>query len=144
MCDGMRVPKDDVRIELNGELDELNALLGMCKAATGQHDTFERLQREVMRVMAVIARSGKDDSIATFEQSIADMERHISERTGGGKFDFVLPGKDMADVAIHLARTKARTCERRFVSLNREQTYPAVIGRYLNRLSDYLFSLLDL
>ena len=56
LYDGTRVPKDDARIELNGQLDELNALLGLCKAATGQSQPYETVQRELMLLMAVVAR----------------------------------------------------------------------------------------
>ena len=53
--DGSRVSKDDVRVELNGEVDELNALLGLCKAQSGQQKPFEDIQLQLMDFMAVIA-----------------------------------------------------------------------------------------
>ena len=53
--DGSRVSKDDARVELNGELDELNALLGLCKAQTGLQQPFEDIQLQLMDFMTVIA-----------------------------------------------------------------------------------------
>ena len=48
---GERVEKDDLRIELNGEMDELNALLGLCKAQSGEREPFESLQRQLTNIM---------------------------------------------------------------------------------------------
>ncbi|KXB40614.1 ATP:cob(I)alamin adenosyltransferase [Bacteroidales bacterium KA00344] len=155
LYDGTRVSKDDARIELNGELDELNALLGLCKAVTQQAEPFEQKQKELMTVMSVVAngyqsRPGKDalsEALDTLLMAINEMEDDIKRETYGKKFNFVLPGGDMADAALHLARTKARTCERRLVTLSNienvdEQQYQwSVLKKYLNRLSDYLYCL---
>lgn len=152
--DGTRVGKDDARIELNGQLDELNALLGLCKAAAGQAEPYEQIQKELMTVMTVVAGGMCGDSRAAawtesldrLEQAVERMEICIREVTSGRKFDFVLPGRDIADAALHLARTKTRTCERRLVALMRQAEGEDAVSpysvclRYLNRLSDYLFS----
>ena len=155
LYDGTRVSKDDARIELNGELDELNAMLGLCKAVTQQAEPFEQKQKELMTVMGVVANGyqsslGKDalsETLDTILKAINVMEDDIKRETYGKKFNFVLPGRDLADAALHLARTKARTCERRLVTLSNinstdEQQYQwSVLKKYLNRLSDYLFCL---
>ena len=155
LYDGTRVSKDDARIELNGELDELNALLGLCKAVTQQVEPFEQKQKELMTVMGVVAngyqsRPDKDalsEALDTLLKAINVMEDDIKRETYGKKFNFVLPGRDLADAALHLARTKARTCERRLVTLSNidstdEQQYQwSVLKKYLNRLSDFLFCL---
>lgn len=155
LYDGTRVSKDDARIELNGELDELNAMLGLCKAVTQQAEPFEQKQKELMTVMGIVAngyqsRPDKDalsEAIDMLLMAINVMEDDIKRETYGKKFNFVLPGSDLADAALHLARTKARTCERRLVTLSNienadEQQYQwSVLKKYLNRLSDYLFCL---
>ncbi len=162
LYDGTRVSKDDIRIELNGQLDHLNALLGLCKATLRQPEPFETIQRELMTVMSFVAqrdgsqadqtKRGKthDQQLELFSQAVTRMEDYIREATATGEFDFVLPGKDLADAALHMARTQVRTCERRWVALTRLQTdsqawdaptadLGAKIGIYLNRMSDYLF-----
>ena len=160
---GGRADKDDERIELNGELDELNAWLGYCKVAVGEQEPYETLQHELMDMMTMVASLGTktrgQDMIIHYEQlskkfleRVDRMEQHITQATEGRRFDFVMPGKNQADAAIHLVRAKVRTCERRFVRLHKTMTerqeiskeqYAAydVMGIYLNRLSDYLFCL---
>jgi cob(I)alamin adenosyltransferase len=165
LLNGERVSKDDLRIEFNGEMDELNALLGLCKATLGECDRIETVQRELMIIMSLVARAtGVDKPVAEKEESVLaqleqitasteQMERYVMEHTAHRSFDFVLPGRNLADAALHLARTKVRTCERRWVSLRRAQAVSIpegttwwkmseVIGVYLNRLSDYLFCML--
>ena len=55
LYDGTRVSKDDARVELNGEIDKLMALLGLCKVRSGSTDLFEKVQRDLMTVMAIVA-----------------------------------------------------------------------------------------
>lgn len=143
LYDGTRVPKDDARIELNGELDELNALLGLCKAATGQSQPYETVQRELMLLMAVVARRPDAAAADVLSAAVDRMEQFVRTATEGRRFDFVLPGRSLADAAIHMARAKVRTCERRLVALQREDVLPPVLLVYLNRLSDFLFCLPD-
>ena len=143
LYDGTRVPKDDARIELNGELDELNALLGLCKAATGQSQPYETVQRELMLLMAVVARRPDAAAADVLSAAVDRMEQFVRTVTEGRRFDFVLPGRSLADAAIHMARAKVRTCERRLVALQREDALPPVLRVYLNRLSDFLFCLPD-
>lgn len=152
LFDGTRVGKDDARIELNGELDELNALLGVCKATALQVQPYERIQRELMMVMTMVAAGttgGKryGDSMNVLSDAVERMEIFIEECSRGRKFDFVLPGQSLPDAYLHVARTKVRTCERRLVALLRhggmgmDAEVAEVMMRYLNRLSDYLFCL---
>lgn len=139
LYDGTRVDKDDLRIEVNGQLDELNGLLGMCKALSGAPEPYETLQRELMLLMAAVA--GRHDGLATLQQAVSRMEAFIAEATRNIPFGFVLPGTSPLDAALHIARAKTRTCERRLVSLHCTAAQPSVLLVYLNRLSDYLFAL---
>jgi cob(I)alamin adenosyltransferase len=155
LYDGTRVSKDDARIELNGELDELNAMLGLCKAVTQQTPPFEQIQKEIMIIMGIVANGYQpklqEDALPkvlnTILTAIDRMEAYIKHETQGKKFDFVMPGKNLADAALHLVRTKTRTCERRLVTLSNIETADEqqdkwiVLKKYLNRLSDYLFCL---
>lgn len=155
LYDGTRVSKDDARIELNGELDELNAWIGLCKATLQQTEPYEHIQRELMMVMAVVAngyqRSGATHDSAqvldALEAATNQMEDMVMAASRSKQFEFVLPGKNEVDGLLHLARTKVRTCERRLVSVchlhtaDEQERRWEVLKRYLNRLSDYLFCL---
>ncbi len=143
--DGTRVDKDNLRIELNGELDELTACIGLCKAASGQAEPYTTLQQQLMAIMGIVAKPSaqlsvtQKDSIAA---ALAQMENEINLwGQSSGSFVFVFPGNDLADAALHMARTKARTCERRMVALAKTEPVAAILLTYLNRLSDYLFVL---
>lgn len=146
--DGVRVPKDDPRIEANGQIDQLNAHLGVVRSMLDETKDVESIQlihavqRELMTVMS---------HIATPEGSVNPRELHAHKITAqleqaidnadyqGG---FVVPGDGSQLAAfIHLARTQARTVERRLWSLNREHPVDNGILMMVNRLSDYLFVL---
>ena len=143
---GVRVPKDDPRIETNGQIDQLNAHLGVARSMLGDDDAnreiIHSVQRELMTVMS---------HIATPEGSVNPRELHAAEITSeleraidqadfqGG---FVVPGGGSQLAAfIHLARTQARMVERRLWSLHRQYPVDSTILVMMNRLSDYLFVL---
>ncbi|MBQ9555460.1 MAG: cob(I)yrinic acid a,c-diamide adenosyltransferase [Muribaculaceae bacterium] len=143
---GVRVAKDDLRIEANGQIDHLNAYLGIVRSMLADDEDNRELihvvQRELMTIMS---------HIATPDGCVNPRELHASRITNkleqtidridyqGG---FVVPGggSQLAAV-IHLARTQARTVERRLWSLNREHPVDSGVMVMMNRLSDYLFVL---
>lgn len=146
--DGVRVPKDDFRIEANGQMDQLNAHLGIVRSMLDETQDaaslqlIQAVQRELMTVMS---------HIATPEGSSNPRELHATEITArleqaidtadyqGG---FVVPGGgSQLSAFVHLARTQARTVERRLWSLHREYPVDKDVLVLVNRLSDYLFVL---
>ena len=144
--DGVIVPKDDPRIEVNGQIDQLNAHLGIVRSMLDPDDTnreiIHAVQRELMTAMS---------HVATPEGSVNPRELHAVEITArleqaidaadyqGG---FVVPGGgSQLSAFVHLARTQARTVERCLWSLNREHPVNNDILVMMNRLSDYLFVL---
>lgn len=143
--DGTRVDKDNLRIELNGELDELVACIGLCQAACGQAEPYANVQRQLMGLMALVAKPNQPLSTADeahITEAIALMECEIDRCCQSAEpFGFVFPGGDLTDAALHMARAKARTCERRMVALAKTEPVPSAMLTYLNRLSDYLFAL---
>lgn len=144
--DGVRVTKDDSRIETNGQLDQLNALLGvirsMLKDDDADEDLIHKIQLELMTIMSHIATpEGKTNPRPLHASELTQqMEIAINaERTMGG---FVVPGGGTTLSAfIHLARTQARTVERRLWTLSRQHFVDETILVMMNRLSDYLFVL---
>lgn len=129
---GERVPKDDLRIEVNGQLDMLNSLLGMIPA----DDLIEGVQRELMVVMSHVATPDDQENLRPLhcDELTARMEQVIdSIDIPKG---FVIPRG-----ILHVARSQARTAERRLWTLHREHPLNTSILRMINRLSDYLFAL---
>ncbi len=143
--DGVRVSKDDPRIETNGQIDQLNAHLGIVRSMLGDDEDNSQLilavQRELMAVMSHIATpEGRVNPRQLNVQEItAQIELVIdqSDYQGG----FVVPGGSQLSAFIHLARTQARTVERRLWSLHRVHPVNNDILIMMNRLSDYLFVL---
>ena len=142
------MPKESLRIEVNGCIDELNALLGIVRTLLpdeGEEDALlKAVQRELMVVMSHIATPPgytnpkplrTEVLIATFEQT---MDRWMA---AGPPVGFVLPGGTPLAAHLHFARTVARRAERRLWSLHRKAPIESSILRFVNRLSDLLFSM---
>lgn len=146
---GQRVDKDDIRIEANGTLDELNALLGVIRALIGEEHEWQpmlfRLQEVLMVTMSHVATPSTlrpqnpnllpEDSDVYCEQQIDLMSGAIGQPAG----HFILPSGNLIAAQCHVARTVARRAERRLWSLNRLDEVPVVTLRFVNRLSDLLF-----
>lgn len=149
---GGRVGKDDPRVAAYGEVDELNATLGWVIA--GEPVAFERdllvgIQRDLFAIGGQLAspepaKVGKALAKAALdEERIGVMERAIdaADEELSALDAFILPGGSPKAAALHMARTVCRRAERRVVALDHLQGVPAVVIRYLNRLSDLLFTL---
>ncbi len=145
---GTRVDKDDIRIEANGCIDELNAVIGIVRSLLAQeHDYQEALhtiQRELMVVMSHVAtpsaiRSANPnvlrEDIVTFCESEIDRLTDLLHENGY----FVLPGGTPACAQLQFARTVARRAERRLWTLHRQDPLPETILLFMNRLSDLFF-----
>ncbi len=146
---GGRVPKDDLRIEAYGAVDELNAVLGLAIVHCASADLKSRLMRvqgELFVVGADLATpldartshiTRLDDApIQRLEAEMDEWEEVLPRLTS-----FILPGGSEAGATLHVARTVCRRAERRAVSLARAEALNPHILRYLNRLSDWLFVL---
>lgn len=144
---GVRVPKDDIRIEANGTIDLLNALIGKLRVMPEIADEWEPflldIQKELMGVMSHIATPpGKNNPRQLHvEELIERMERKMDEVTAKieERTHFILPSGSLASAEIHIARTVARQAERRLWTVNREFPVNPAIMRFMNRLSDFLF-----
>ena len=139
---GMRVDKDDIRIETNGEIDHLNALLGVVRGSVSV-PLLRQVQQELMIVMSHVATPDGCENPKELHVSAltVDMERAIDELTEGKTLGFVLPGDNHETAFLHVARTQCRLVERRLWTLNREYKVNPEILKFINRLSDYLFAL---
>lgn len=148
---GRRVRKSALRVEAYGELDELNACLGLAIAALSEPSTIDLLTEIQRRLFALSARvadareRGETPSEkATFSEAyITSLEGAIdlAEEALPPLKAFVIPGGTEAGARLHLARTVCRRAERRLVALAAQEDVPPVFLAYLNRLSDLLFVL---
>lgn len=147
---GPRVPKDHVRIDAYGTIDELNAVLGVARAG-GLPEALDsvvgRLQNDLFSLGAELATPDPDahgTRLIEAEQ-VVHLEREIDRltETVPPLKQFILPAGTLAAAQLHLARTVARRAERAIVRLHRDAEGPLsehLLG-YVNRLSDLLFVL---
>jgi cob(I)alamin adenosyltransferase len=153
---GGRVPKDDVRVDAYGEVDELNSVMGVAVAALEAAadvqlaDRLRLVQAELFTIGAHLATPAADGGgdpgpqIPPLDEGAPErMERWIDEAETEVQplRSFVLPGGTAAAAQLHLARTVCRRAERRVVTLARGAGIDHRIVVYLNRLSDLLFTL---
>lgn len=146
---GQRVPKDALRIEAYGTVDELNSVLGIVRADNKEKEIdsiIDRIQNELFDLGADLAtpRSQSSKSIKRIEakdskhleKEIDQLEEHLKPLK-----TFILPGGSPVAARLHFARTVCRRAERSVVRLSRNEDIGDGITIYLNRLSDLLFVL---
>ncbi len=144
--DGTRVPKDALRVEAYGEVDEANAALGMLRLhCDGEADAMlGRIMNDLFDVGADLCVPGAaGERLRLTDAPSLRLEAEVAEMNAAlpALKSFVLPGGTAGAAHAHLARTLVRRAERRVVALSHvEEVNPAVV-RYLNRLSDHLFVL---
>lgn len=141
---GLRVFKNDTRVNAYGSLDELNSLLGVIlsnlkdeKAA----DFINLIQEDLFSVGASLA--GAKTNLSVLETRVNEMEEMIDwlDAKLPELKNFILPGGTREAVLLFYARAVARRCERELVALNQKDSIDKKILIYINRLSDLLFEL---
>ena len=147
LFDGTRVSKADPRVEAYGEVDELNAWLGLSRTQSLDRDLDEALvviQKDLFALGArladprskIAARVTKaalvDGDIARLEALIDRLEGELPPLNR-----FILAGGSKAGATLHVARAVCRRAERRMMVL--EPAPDGILIRYINRLSDLLF-----
>jgi cob(I)alamin adenosyltransferase len=146
---GGRVRKDHLRVEAYGTVDELNSALGLARAhgVDAQCDGWlETIQNALFVVGADLAtpHEARADWLMRLDAApAAELERWIDTLDAElpPLRNFVLPGGTPAAAALHLARTICRRAERVAVTLSEGETINPAVIVYLNRLSDFLFTL---
>lgn len=147
---GERVPKNALRVEVYGTVDEANAHVGMAVALMegaafdAVRAVLVRIQNELFAVGADLAAPpGRDrgEQPRITEASVAALEADIDrlEAALPPLNHFVLPGGCRPAAALHVARTVVRRAERQLVSLMQQEPVEPALLKYLNRLSDLLF-----
>lgn len=142
LANGERVPKEHVRIEANGSVDETSSAIALILAesdlALPLRATLQRIQNELFEVGAELSLPGyvgiSAEAVARLEDDLDALNADLPPLK-----EFVLPGGDRAAAACHLARAVCRRAERDAWTLHRSFELNTELLRYLNRLSDYLF-----
>jgi cob(I)alamin adenosyltransferase len=151
LIDGSRVGKDTLRVECYGEVDELNACLGVVlsqRVDPGLDRLLAQVQKDLFALGAQLADpkarvAGRKPKAAVTPAHVKRLEDAID----AGQVSlppltaFILPGGSPAGALLHLARTVCRRAERRVVALSRHDEVDPLVVAYLNRLSDLLFVL---
>ena len=150
LFDGSRVSKAHERVDAYGEIDELNACLGLARASGMDAEITEMvltLQRDLHAVAAQLADPAHRIAERVTKAAIqhADVDRLESwidrlENELPPLRRFILAGGSQAGAVLHVARTVCRRAERRIVGLGADAAAPEVLA-YVNRLSDLLFVL---
>ena len=153
MFTGERRSKDDIVFEALGNTDELAANLGVARehcitARNGLDEYLVSIQCALMDIGAHLATPRTDDNedklmltefsedyVAGLEHVIDKLDAQLPRLT-----NFVLPSGGLACVHLHVARAVSRRAERSVVPLVRDHGVAPEVGRYLNRLSDFLFT----
>lgn len=144
---GKRTKKSDPRIHVIGEVDEINATLGVCAAETAIPEVkqmVQKIQNKLFEIGAELANPERvGESHTHFQLSESDvsaLEQIIDQHaeTLPNLNSFILPGGSRAASYFHLARSVTRRTER---SLDQLTDINPVINKYLNRLSDLCFIL---
>lgn len=148
LVDGTRSPKDSLRLEAYGTIDELSSCIGlMCSYSDlpeeirGQLNQVQHTLFEIGGYLATPVNEEADTSLSGIGKQTSELEEWIDildEQTPKIR-SFVLPGGSELSSRAHIARTVCRRAERRIVSLAREEFVDPEVATYINRLSDYLF-----
>jgi cob(I)alamin adenosyltransferase len=146
---GGRVTKTHLRVEAYGTVDELNSVLGVARAHHPHERTdawLARVQRQLFHLGADLATplDTKADWVVRMDaETVRWLETAIDEMTAElpALQNFILPGGSPAAAQIHVARTVCRRAERLVIGLEEEETIGEQVRMYLNRLSDFLFTL---
>lgn len=144
---GARVPKCHLRVTAYGEVDELNAALGVVVAKlnhAGLADRLREIQADLFVVGGELATAaGQPPPVVVNAAQAQRLEPWIDEADAVAPplRNFILPGGTATAAELHLARTVCRRAERAVVALARQEAVNPAIVIYLNRLSDLLFAL---
>ncbi|WP_349741095.1 cob(I)yrinic acid a,c-diamide adenosyltransferase [Roseateles cavernae] len=141
--DGSRVPKDHLRVQAMGDVDELNSQIGVLLAEPLPDDVRELLitiQHELFNLGGELCMPGyellKMDAVLRLDEALAHYNTALPRLK-----EFILPAGTRSAAIAHVCRTVARRAERAVVTLAAQESINAAPRQYLNRLSDLLFVL---
>lgn len=149
---GGRVRKDDPRIELNGDVDEAQASIGVARALLERGSELDgllvSLERDLWVLMAEVATAPENRRKLVGGKSLVTpamverLEGEIDRLMDGMELskDFVVPGQSPVAAALDVARTVVRRAERKTIGYQDAEAAGSLVRSYLNRLSDLLWA----
>lgn len=150
---GTRVPKDNIRVECYGTLDELNSFVGVARAA----NTNEQLETQLLKIQHDLFTVGSEVATPPEKLILANGKSRLPQQVGAEEVQeledwidaweenltplqyFILPAGGALSAQLHVCRTVTRRAERDLVHLQSQSEVRPVLLEYLNRLSDYFF-----
>jgi len=151
---GRSVPKDDLRVDCFGTVDELNCVLGIVRSANAdkpqnaRRDGFDRILQAIQQrlfdlgaELATLPDDRYDGQVTLTAADVSWLEQVIDTLNAELQplESFILPGGGMVNAHLHQARAVCRRAERRSFSLGKQSGINPASLQYLNRLSDLLF-----
>ena len=143
LADGSRRAKDDVRIHCLGEIDELNAVIGITLNTIEDEQILKILtlvQHDLFDIGAELSKPGKSLIQKKYVEALESAAEKFNAALPPLK-EFILPAGSPATAFLHMARTVCRRVERSLVTLKAKEVINPITCQYLNRLSDLLFIL---
>ena len=148
---GTKVPKNDIRIETYGTVDELNSWVGLINDQLGDEE-FKNELKEIQDRLFIIGSELATDNTKEIKMKLPDLhhtdikflEKRIDEMTAAlpEMKSFIIPGGHVTVSSIHITRCVCRRAERLAVNMQQHELFvDEKIIQYINRLSDYLFTL---
>jgi len=142
MADGSRIAKDDMLMHAQGDVDELNSLLGLLASQLSNEffkEVIFTIQNNLFDLGAELSLSKifiKQENIDWLENKLDALNEELPPLK-----EFILPGGNEQAALCHLARSVCRRAERNLVSLGKNKNISPGLLAYINRLSDFLFVL---
>jgi cob(I)alamin adenosyltransferase len=149
---GGRVQKDDTRVEAYGTIDELNSFVGQAASVLSRETSgnWQDLLEHLTIIQHELFDCGSDLSYAVVDPVKMKVTTEMTERLESwiDLYEaqtppitrFILPGGSEPAALLHVCRTVCRRAERRVITLAQEQPCPEDVYKYLNRLSDFFFT----
>ena len=141
--DGSRVPKDHLRVQALGDVDELNSSIGVILAEPlpdAVRELLVTIQHELFNLGGELSIPGytllKADAVLRLDEALAEHNAALPRLK-----EFILPAGTRSAALAHVSRTIARRAERSLVHLGATEAVHATARQYLNRLSDLMFVL---
>lgn len=149
---GLKVWKNSARVEAYGTVDELNANLGVIRAgldmvkkgyAAYLSKITLQIQDDLFSIGAYLANPANSELLFELSKRTILFEKYIDEMTEkmGEVTNFTIPGGALIASQLHVARTICRRAERKLIGLIRQETVNEEVVKYINRLSDLLFTM---
>ncbi len=141
LANGDRVDKSGLRVDVMGEVDELNSVLGVLEAAGIPSDVsgyLRNIQHRLFDIGGELAIPGNASISPECTERLEELIDVYNEDLPPLK-EFILPGGSLPASICHMARTVCRRCERHMVKLGQTEYVNPETLRYINRLSDLLF-----